>query len=219
MRSSTPIPGNPWPHDMALTVDDRPQHLIEMLWIREAHALRPDVLPLLPLLSDAPQPAAVQVDDSTRSTWRDAWPRIWAEVLAHAGQNPDPAVFDRLSHTASGSPERQSLLDEIVGPSWAGEFGSDALTDPSYVSWDREGTDRYLAALTRGHDGTPERRDLDALVPAWRAGLTTVVSIPCQGQYTRRLSATALLVTEETRSDSAHYRQALTWFATGAAPQ
>ena len=50
MRSNAPIPGNPWPHDMIITVEDRPNVLLELLWIREAFALQPHGEDLPPLL-------------------------------------------------------------------------------------------------------------------------------------------------------------------------
>lgn len=37
MRSVHQIPGNPWPHDMTITVEDRPAPLLELLWLREAY--------------------------------------------------------------------------------------------------------------------------------------------------------------------------------------
>lgn len=41
MQSEYPIPGNPWPREMLITVEDRPTTLLELLWIREAYALTP----------------------------------------------------------------------------------------------------------------------------------------------------------------------------------
>ena len=62
-------------------------------------------------------------------------------------------------------------------------------------------------------ENSPERRDLEALIPAWRAGLTKVVTIPCRGDHTRRVGDNALLVTDETRADSERDRRALAAFA------
>jgi hypothetical protein len=58
----------------------------------------------------------------------------------------------------------------------------------------------------------PERRDLAALIPAWRAGLTTIVTIPCAGEFTLRIGENALLTTAATREDSDSYRRALSMF-------
>jgi len=59
----------------------------------------------------------------------------------------------------------------------------------------------------------PEHRDLDALITAWQAGLTKIVTIPCQRDFHRRISPTAMLMTDAERADSAAYRRALNAFA------
>ena len=64
-----------------------------------------------------------------------------------------------------------------------------------------------------GLEDAPERRDLVALIPAWRAGLTKIVTIPCVGEYVRRLGPHGLLMTDATREDSDAYRRALGSFA------
>lgn len=50
---------------------------------------------------------------------------------------------------------------------------------------------------------------LDALIPAWREGLTKIVTIPCRGSCTHRIGEHALLMTEETRNDPIRYAAAL----------
>ena len=39
MLSSVPIPGNPWPHDMVLTIENDSQTLLDLLWVREGMLL------------------------------------------------------------------------------------------------------------------------------------------------------------------------------------
>lgn len=210
MRSSTPMPGNPWPHDMSITVDDRPHNLMELLWLREAYALRIHGDDLPPLLVDTP--AAVQdpaVSAATLDEWGAAWPRIWRAALAHAGRDHDPRLFDELRTTADGSPERAELLHRIAGPSWRDEFGDAAFDHGSYAGWSEQGADADLAAMPTRLEDQPERRDLSALIPAWRAGLTKIVTIPCVAEFTRRVGVNALLMTSATREDSDSYRRAL----------
>ena len=36
MRSMSPIEGNPWPHDMTISIDDSPHVVMELLWVLEA---------------------------------------------------------------------------------------------------------------------------------------------------------------------------------------
>ena len=81
MRSSTPIPGNPWPHEMTLTVEDRPNQLLELLWLREAYALRPEGDDLPPMLVQTPERATAAIDDATRAEWEATWARLWAETV------------------------------------------------------------------------------------------------------------------------------------------
>ena len=213
MRSEHPIPGDPWPHDMSITVEDRSQPLLEMLWLREAYALDVSGDDIPPLLLATPGPAATIIDDETRARWEVSWPRIWHDVAVHAGREVDPRMFDAIGGLRPGSMEREALLRDMFGPSWGDEFGREALDDPSYRRWDEAGMQAVLASMRGGVGDVPERRDLDALVPAWRAGLTRVVSIPCRGEHTRKLGPHALLTTEGTRADSDRYRRALTSFA------
>src|SRR4051812_29976992 len=112
MQSTDPIPGNPWPHDMVIRVDDSPHPLIELLWIREAHGLEPTGEDLPPRLLDDPDAEDVRtgragVDADVRSSWEQAWPRVWADALSHAGKDIDHAeLFEQLRETADGSTER-----------------------------------------------------------------------------------------------------------------
>lgn len=198
---------------MTITVDDRPNLLLELLWLREAYALHPAGENLPPLLLETPESATATADDETRARWQDAWAGVWRDVATHAGLEQDPRVFDQLRHTLDGSPERAALLHQIIGPSWSDEFGREALDDPSHRSWDRAGFEAHVASRRDVLEHSPERRDLDALIVAWRAGLTKVVTIPCRGEYTRRLGPHAMLVTDGTRADSEAYQRALNSFA------
>ncbi|MFC4244551.1 hypothetical protein ACFOYW_14330 [Gryllotalpicola reticulitermitis] len=57
-----------------------------------------------------------------------------------------------------------------------------------------------------------ERTLLDAVIPAWEAGLLKIVEIPCRGTFNRRVGEHGLLVTVETRADDERYREALSLF-------
>jgi len=108
--------------------EDRPNALLEMLWIREAHNLCLDGVDLPPLLVDTPAGPIERVASAAeRSEWERAWPKLWPQV---------------------------------VGP--------------------------RLAC----------RAD-------------QVVAIPCEGEYSRRISPNALLITGAARNDSAAYQRPL----------
>lgn len=210
-RLPYPMPANQWPHDMVITVDEDSTPLIELLWIREAWQLQPAGDDLPPLLVDTP----VAVSGSERqgapiADWEDAWPRVWRECLRHAGTPRDPRAFDRMSSAPPGS-ERAALIGQMVGPSWDDLFGRDAFTE-GYQQWQQMLGERRHAQMMHTLGERPEQLGLDALIPAWRAGLTTIVQIPCRDTFTRVIGPHALLVTAETRADADSYRSALAVF-------
>lgn len=214
MRSSQPIPDNPWPHDMVLTIEDDSQTLLELLWIREAWRLWPEGDDLPPELVDTPP----FIDGPKRAAapitkWRDAWPRIWTACLQHSGTSPKPVVLERLHASAVGREERSRLLRELVGPSWRDEFGSDAMTVES-EQWMHMLFQQRVDRARQPMDEQPEHAALDELIAAWRSGLKKIVQIPCRGTYTRVIGTHALLLTAETRADPGRYRIALTEFRT-----
>jgi hypothetical protein len=197
---------------MVITVEDNPHALIDLLWIRETWNLRPVGDDLPPLLSDESVTVHVRPESSDWVTrWREGWPSIWDACVQHEGLLHDAAMFDRLPETANGSPERAELLHALHGPSWRDEFGDEAFTE-RYETWNRA---RFEAQSRRRHlsaDEEPERVSLAALIQAWRAGLGKIVTIPCQGSYTRVIGRNALLVTEETREEPRRYSEALKQF-------
>lgn len=209
MRSVEPMPGNPWPHDMLITIEDDGQALLDLLWVREARGL--DVVgdDLPPLLVATPEPEAAPTR-AQFAAWSAAWPDVWRACLAHAGQERDPSLLDRLHSSAPASHERDELLTRLVGPSWQDSFGDEAFT-ANHESWSRTLFEERISPLSLHRD--PERECLEQLVPAWTAGLTKIIEIPCRGSFTCRVGAHALLVTAETRASSSRYAEALSSFA------
>ncbi|WP_158251781.1 hypothetical protein [Cryobacterium sp. M15] len=212
LRSSFRMLGNPWPRDMVITVDDDADTLVDLLWIRETWNLQSISADFPPLLSDDSVRAHARTETSDAAkTWLDAWPVIWNACIHHAGLLQDSTIFAQLRQTTDGSPERADLLARLVGPSWSGSFGDDAFT-AEYETWNlarfQARTQRH--PLSVGND--PERLSLQALIPAWRTGLSKIVTIPCQGSYTRVIGQHTLLVTDETRDDHQRYSEALKQF-------
>jgi len=214
MRSSKPMPGNPWPHDMSITIDDRPNSLLELLWIREAYELHPAGEDLPPLLIDTPPVVGeVSLNAGARDEWEHAWADVWSAAAAHAGRDIDPRLFEAISGTANGSTERMDILRQIVGPNWRDDVGDEVFADGSYSEWSQRGMAAHLAEMPTALEDSPERRELDALIAAWRAGLTKIVTIPCSGVFTRKVAPNALLTTNAIRNNSNDYRRALSTFA------
>jgi hypothetical protein len=81
-----------------------------------------------------------------------------------------------------------------------------------YRQWTRNLFDQNIAENRLSLDQHPERRCLDALIPAWERGLTTVVLIPCSDDYTRTVGSNALCVTRAARLDPDRYDRALESF-------
>lgn len=220
VRSSVPMPDNPWPHDMVITLEDTPRTLLDLLWIREAWGLEPVGEDLPPRLVATPEP----VDDEARecapiAQWQDAWPGLWRECLAFAGTPKDPSVLEHFQHAVfdagagtgadaeADAAERVALIRQLSGPSWHERFGTVAFTDQKHA-WDDNLFDEEVMQPHRDM----ERKVLDALVPAWESGLRIVVQIPCRGTFTRTITPHALLVTSETREIVTRYTQALNTF-------
>jgi hypothetical protein len=198
---------------MSITIEDRANPLLELLWIREAYHLRPDGDDLPPLLLNPPTQRLTPPSSIDGQSWTSAWPSLWAATVAHAGTELDPSLHERLSHTANGSRERLDLLQRIVGTNWRDHFGPAALDRDSYQEWNHAAFQAKLASRPAGLGGNALRRDLDAVVTAWRAGMNTIITIPCRDEYTRRVGDNALLITEQTITTSDSFRRALAAFA------
>lgn len=212
MRSSVPIPGNPWPHDMTITVEDDSQALRDLLWIREAWNLHPIGDDLPPLLSDTPASAEAEPGAPAElARWQRGWPELWEACVRHAGLIQDARLFDQLSATANGSAERAELLSRMFGPSWRDAFGRAAFTD-AHRAWTLARFEAQEGRDPQSYEEEPERISLAALIPAWRAGLSKVVVIPCRGSHTRPIGEHTLLVTSDTRGDPQRYSEALALF-------
>lgn len=213
MRSSKPIPGNPWPHDMVITVEDRPSLLLELLWIREAYELKPRGKSLPPLLSDTPMVIGDAVFSSnTRAEWEYWWPEIWHAAISHTGMDGNAGILDECLRTAAGSKEHADHFRRVIGPGWRDKFGDDAFDNDSFRAWSQRRWDAQLAILPANVEDSAEWRNLPSLIHAWRAGLRRIITIPCFGAFTHKLGESVLLLDFATRDNSDSYRQALSTF-------
>ncbi|UIN31592.1 hypothetical protein [Microbacterium binotii] len=206
MQAMSADPNGLWPPGMTVTVKNDSAPLLELLWIREAWDLRPT--------GDVPPPLATSPHRTGRAAppeWADEWSRLWSACLEHAGRSTETELIARLGSTPLGSAERAELLRRLMGASWRDSFGDDAF-DESYVTWRQELLEGTRDADAVPLEETPERRAVTELASAWRIGLSVIVTIPCTGEYTRRVSDTALLVTDGTRQDPRRYAAALASF-------
>lgn len=85
MRSSVPIPGNLWSHDMVITVEDNPHALVDLLWIREAWNLQPAGNDHPPLLSDESVKTHARTEASDRiKTWQSGMMNLSSHHFAES---------------------------------------------------------------------------------------------------------------------------------------
>lgn len=132
--------------------------------------------------------------------------------MVHAAAAFEPSMFEVPARAAVALRERAELIRRGHGPTWRERFGDAALGE-AFRAWTEA---RFLARRDdrpRSLAESPERRSLDALIAAWRIGLSNVVTIPCRGDHTRVISGSVLLVTEATRKVPERYDAALRTFA------
>jgi hypothetical protein len=65
--------------------------------------------------------------------------------------------------------------------------------------WEKSPQDDHSALL----EEHPERRNLDALIPAWRAGIDSIIVLPYRGYFARGVTRRHLAVSKATRDDPA----------------
>lgn len=199
MQSSSPDPGNPWPHDMQIGID-QPFDLVELIFARHVRGLR---VGDLPSIDPVPSVPIVPVSESDRADTERRWLRDWARARERFTPR-STAVREPDEETARALAE---LSDEELWD-WASTSSERWLRDEESAAFGE-----WRSALREDHrrplDERPERVCLDALVPAWRAGLRTIVELPLAGFFAERVSADHLLVSRTTRHDPALYRRAL----------
>ena len=196
-----------WPQGMVISIENHSSPIEELLWIREAYALQPtgDMPP--PLV----EPPAVVGRPDDAAAWEAAWPELWHAAVRHASIVITRDRIDELMRTEDASPERLEALRGLRGPGWSDRFG-DAALERGYGSWSEQRFETLIARPQRRLRDTPEHRSMPELIAAWQAGLTRIVAIPCQGEHTRVVSGSALLMTEGTRAEPERYAAALATF-------
>ena len=208
MRFTEPMPHNPWPHDMVIRVDDNPQHLTVLLFIRQAWGIAAGTD--VPALSPVPEGGASRLPAvPDRNAWEVRWHRAWERAWDwYAVQEPDPTVRPTPGYIREFSrPGRD--LNPLIPPFWQTEYGWEGIDGDAYRDWQGQCRPQAHGQPPRKAADSPEPQSLPALVAAWRNGLDTVVVLPYAGFFARRITNRHLAVSAETRNDPAGYTQAL----------
>ncbi len=198
MQSNQPIPGNPWPQEMIIAVEENPDRLTFLLFLRAAWGIAADaVLPELerpPAPGRSAPPPTASVDEwSVR--WKFEWLAAWSRL----------SMPDRTIPWTEEEIDRLDPLD-VHAPGWRETYGMDGVDEAAWHVWSAS-LERHPHARPLAEQ--PERVSLDSLVPAWRTGLKRILVLPFAGYFAERVAAECLVVSAETRNDAAMYSRAL----------
>jgi hypothetical protein len=201
MRSIEPIPGEQWPHDMVIRIDVH-THLMTLLFIREAWGIARDAN--IPPLEPTPQVGDSAIPPgATNAEWSDRWREQWRKAWDWIGIDDTRRVAHRLDlGTSAITAEELSLW---LPPAWITEYGSEGIDTQALARWESSLIDDHPMPFEQH----PERRCLDALIPAWRAGVDSIIVLPYRGYYAERMTERHLAVSKATRDDPVLYDLAL----------
>jgi hypothetical protein len=197
MRSSRPVPGDPWPHDMALRIEDEPRELTSLLFVRDAWRLSIDDVPALdpvPDVGTSARPDGLD-EEATVERWRSEWARVWPRMAAirEAERAPEEELMRLLREIAADGQDARSLSDE------------EGVDREAFEVWHISLRDDHRLPLAEH----PERICVTALAAAWRDGLESIVQLPYAGFFAERTDPATLVVSRVARHDPEMYRRAL----------
>ncbi|MFG6445644.1 hypothetical protein ACFXP7_09955 [Microbacterium sp. P06] len=181
---------------------DAPYELIYLLFVRYGWRLDlaelPNVDPV-PAKGTSQRPAAIDPAEAA-ARWHREWSRALTrfEPLDRIVREPDEETARLL----------RELPDDRLAQAFStmpSAFWAEGTDRDAFNSWSESLRDDHSLPLAE----RPERLCLDALVPAWRTGLTTVIQLPYAGHFAERLNAATLIVSRVTRHNPSLYRQAL----------
>lgn len=199
MRSVHELPGEPWPHDMVISVD-QPDNLLTLLFVRHVWSIARDAD--IPVLSPPPAPGnSTRPESPSSDVWAARWVETWSAAWAwYADGAGGPAL------EAARSDPRAALAAVVANlpPMWETQYGSAGI--------DRDAVWRWMQTLHDApvpRDEAPERRNLSDLVAAWRDGIDSIIVLPYGIGFSKRVTTRHLVVSSTTRDDPALYCQAL----------
>jgi len=198
MRSTRPIPGDPWPHDMVLRIEDEPRELTSLLFVREAWGLPIDDVPALDGTLDVGTSARPSGLDESEAVerWRTEWARGWPRIAAlrEAMRAPEGEMMRLLREIATDGQEEAGCLGD-----------ADGVDREAFEVWHIGLRDDHRLPIAQH----PERICVTALAEAWRDGLESIVQLPYTGFFAERIDPATLVVSRVARHDREMYRRAL----------
>lgn len=199
------LPDSTWPADMQLRID-RPIDVLFLLFVRAAWRLPiagvPEISPV-PAPGTSSMPTHLQKADAIGAWWRD-WARAWTRFapVDRTVRQPSKQI-EKILRNNSDDKLWEALSPHSRGP-WEEGVDSDAFTV-------------WRASLPHEHHlplaQHPERLCIRDVVPAWQAGLRTIVELPYRDAFAHRLNEHTLVVATSTRQNPLRYRQALNMWA------
>jgi hypothetical protein len=201
MRASEPIPGEPWPGDMLITITDSTS-LTFLLFVRSAWRISSPGVPEVETEPDVGASARPQSIDPlvAELQWRIEWDRAWEEFAPRSrGVHAPDAATQRLLDTLS---DEELWEATSTSPS---DFWDEGIDRDALGGWDRALRDNHSLPLAEH----PERVALPEVIAAWRTGMTTIIELPFAGYYADRIDSERLVVSMRTRRDPALYPRAL----------
>jgi hypothetical protein len=125
--------------------------------------------------------------------------------------HPTPAHLRLVSQPGRG-------LDPLIPPLWQADHGWAGIDAGAYNAWEMAGSPAAHGRPRRSAAEHPEPQSLPALIAAWENGLDTVIVLPYQGFFARRITVRHLAVSAATRNKPAAYSRALHAFGSRRQP-
>ncbi|PPG51714.1 hypothetical protein C5C24_06545 [Rathayibacter sp. AY2B3] len=193
---------------MSFIVDERPRHLLELLFLRAAWNLETDEhFPELLLAVDRVE------SEIPESEGREEWSRRWSQAWRRGTEwyeSPsdattiDPALIRSLN--TPGAPRHSQHP-----PKWSAEWGDEGI--------DQERMEHWVNRVSRPTPlvpTSPEYLVVEALEAAWNRGLRGVVVLPFIGEWQTVLSPSRLGLSPNIRLDRDLYVRALASYPAAA---
>ncbi|MFI2566695.1 hypothetical protein [Paenarthrobacter sp. NPDC018779] len=171
-----------------------------LLFVRHSWTIAHDVD--IPTLSPAPDLGASKMPVSSSSDewterWILAWERTWSWYKIQEPNRSKHPTQELLRQVLRPGQE----LHPLVPPLWTTEYDRDGLDFDAFNYWQN--------SLIQIPPSEAERRNLADLIPAWESGVDSIIVLPYEGYFARRVTHRHIAVSAATRNDPLAYGRAL----------